>query len=112
LVCRADRAARHASCASTLEDATGQHWRERLDRVVAVLNRDAPPSVDRFVLSYRQRGMDIAEHVLDRDAGLPSARDFLRPASGASGSLRGRAGRWNLAGRGIFPLLQRRRAHA
>src|SRR6185503_7151211 len=34
----------------TLEDASGQHWRERLDRVAAVLNRDAPPSVDRFVL--------------------------------------------------------------
>jgi len=52
----------------TLDDSGGVHWRERLDRVAAVLNRDAPPSVDRFVLVYRQRGIDIAEHVIDRDA--------------------------------------------
>jgi membrane-associated phospholipid phosphatase len=63
----------------TLEDATGQHWRERLDRVAAVLNRDAPPSVDRFVLAYRQRGMDIAEHIIDRDTWVAERSRFLSP---------------------------------
>jgi membrane-associated phospholipid phosphatase len=63
----------------TLEDATGLHWRERLDRVAAVLNRDAPPSVDRFVLAYRQRGMDIAEHVIDRDSWVAERSRFLSP---------------------------------
>jgi len=63
----------------TLEDASGQHWRERLDRVAAVLNRDAPPSVDRFVLSYRQRGMDIAEHVIDRDSWVAERSRYLSP---------------------------------
>jgi membrane-associated phospholipid phosphatase len=63
----------------TLDDAGGQHWRERLDRVAAVLNRDAPPSVDRFVLLYRQRGIDVAEHVIDRDAWVSERSRFLPP---------------------------------
>jgi membrane-associated phospholipid phosphatase len=63
----------------TLDDAGGQHWRERLDRVAAVLNRDAPPSVDRFVLRYRQRGIDVAEHVIDRDAWVSERSRFLPP---------------------------------
>jgi hypothetical protein len=62
-----------------LDDAGGQHWRERLDRVAAVLNRDAPPMVDRFVLLYRQRGIDIAEHVVDRDAWVAERSRFLPP---------------------------------
>ncbi len=63
----------------TLDDAGGQHWRERLDRVAAVLNRDAPPSVDRFVLLFHQRGIDMAEHVIDRDAWVSERSRFLPP---------------------------------
>ncbi len=52
----------------TLEDAGATYWRDQVDRVAAVLHRDAPPSIDRFVLKYRTRGQEIAEHVIDRDA--------------------------------------------
>ena len=52
----------------TIDDADARYWRERTDRVAAVLHRDAPPSVDRFVLAYSERGMEVAEHVIDRDA--------------------------------------------
>jgi hypothetical protein len=52
----------------TLADAGGIYWRDRLDRVAAVLHRDAPAWIDRFVLVYRQDGIEDVEHVIDRDA--------------------------------------------
>jgi hypothetical protein len=52
----------------TIDDANAGYWRERTERVAAVLHRDAPPSVDRFVLAYSERGVEVAEHVIDRDA--------------------------------------------
>ena len=52
----------------TIDDAQARYWRERSDRLVAVLHRDAPASVDRFVLAYSERGVEVAEHVIDRDA--------------------------------------------
>jgi hypothetical protein len=52
----------------TLLDAEGIYVAERVDRAVAVLDRDAPPDVDRFTLVYRQRGVELAEHVVERDA--------------------------------------------
>ncbi|MBE0621674.1 MAG: YjbH domain-containing protein, partial [Burkholderiales bacterium] len=52
----------------TLDDADAIYWRDRDDRAAAVLNRDAPANVDRFVLAYRRGGADVAEHLIDRDA--------------------------------------------
>jgi len=44
------------------------YWRERAERAAAVLNRDAPPDIDKFTLVLRRGGVDLAEHVVDRDA--------------------------------------------
>jgi len=63
----------------TLDDAEATYWRERADRAAAVLNRDAPASVDRFALAYRQRGVDVAEHVIDRDAWVAEQTRPLPP---------------------------------
>jgi membrane-associated phospholipid phosphatase len=63
----------------TLDDAEATYWRERADRAAAVLNRDAPASVDRFALAYRQRGVDVAEHVIDRDAWVAEQIQPLPP---------------------------------
>ncbi|MBE0623830.1 MAG: YjbH domain-containing protein [Burkholderiales bacterium] len=63
----------------TLDDAQAVYWRERTDRAAAVLNRDAPASVDRFALSYRQRGVDVAEHVIERDAWVAQQLGALPP---------------------------------
>lgn len=63
----------------TLDDAQAMYWRERADRAVAVLNRDAPASVDRFALAYRRRGVDVAEHVIDRDAWVAQQTEPLPP---------------------------------
>ncbi len=63
----------------TLDDAQAVYWRERADRAAAVLHRDAPADVDRFALAYRQRGVDVAEHLIDRDAWVAQQTQFLAP---------------------------------
>jgi len=63
----------------TLDDAGAVYWRERDDRAAAVLNRDAPASVDRFALDFRQRGVDMAEHVIDRNAWVAEQTEPLPP---------------------------------
>lgn len=52
----------------TLDDAGATYWRDRVDKIAAVLHRDAPASIDRFVIKYRESGNEMAEHVIDRDA--------------------------------------------
>lgn len=51
-----------------LDDASAMYWRDRVDKIAAVLHFAAPASIDRFVLRYNTRGATIAEHVIDRDA--------------------------------------------
>lgn len=62
-----------------VDDAEAQHWRERVDRAAAVLHRDAPAEVDRFALAYRQRGTEMAEHVIDREAWVAERVQALPP---------------------------------
>lgn len=50
----------------TVDDPQGVYWQERVDRAASVLHRDAPAGVDRFVLRYQSRGMDLSEQVVDR----------------------------------------------
>jgi membrane-associated phospholipid phosphatase len=63
----------------TLDDADAIYWRERADRAAAVLNRDAPASVDRFALAYRRGGVGVAEHLIDRDAWVAQQTQPLPP---------------------------------
>jgi hypothetical protein len=60
----------------TILDPEATYWRDEAERAAAVLNRDAPPDIDRFVLVQRRRGLDLAEHVVDRDAW---AAEQMRP---------------------------------
>jgi membrane-associated phospholipid phosphatase len=64
----------------TIDDAEAVYWRERVDRIAAVLHRDAPQPVDRFTLAYRERGMEVAEHVVDRDAWVAKQTQTLPPS--------------------------------
>jgi len=50
----------------TVDDPRGVYWQDRVDRAASVLHRDAPAGVDRFVLRYQARGMDMSEQVVDR----------------------------------------------
>ena len=64
----------------TIEDPTAIFWKDRVERVTAVLHRDAPATVDRFVLTYRDHGLDLAEHVVDRDAWVARKASALPPS--------------------------------
>ncbi|MHB1591589.1 MAG: YjbH domain-containing protein, partial [Sulfuricella sp.] len=64
----------------TVDDASANYWRERMDRAVAVLHRDAPASVDRFALSYLEHGTEVVEHVIDRDAWVEQRTQPLPPS--------------------------------
>lgn len=63
----------------SISDPAAIYWRDRLDRGAAVLHRDAPAGVDRFVLSYRERGLEVAEHVVDRDSWMKEQLQALPP---------------------------------
>ena len=49
-----------------IDDAHPVYWKAYLDRAVAVLHRDAPADIDRFVFVYREKGIKVAEHVVNR----------------------------------------------
>lgn len=64
----------------TFDDAEAVYLRDRTERAAAVLHRDAPASVDRFALVFRQRGLDVTEHVVERDAWVEQQTQLLPPS--------------------------------
>ena len=64
-----------------VDDAGAAYWRERVDRGVAVLHRDAPAHVDLFKLTYRAAGNEVAEHVIDREAWVAERVHPLPPSA-------------------------------
>jgi membrane-associated phospholipid phosphatase len=64
-----------------LSQSDAMYRRERLDRAVSVLHRDAPESVDRFRFTYRDNGIDTAETVVDRDAWTQARTQPLPPSA-------------------------------
>ncbi|MBI5919189.1 MAG: YjbH domain-containing protein [Nitrosomonadales bacterium] len=64
----------------TVDDADAGYWRQRLDRAIAVLHRDAPADVERFTVAYRDHGLDTAEHQVDRDAWVKQQTQVLPPS--------------------------------
>lgn len=51
----------------TIDDPYGAHWGERIDRIAAVLHRDAPKDIDRFVLLFRDHGITMTHRVILRE---------------------------------------------
>lgn len=49
-----------------VDDPNVPYWRNRLDRAVAVLHRDAPASITRYTFIYFEQGMKVAEHKVNR----------------------------------------------
>lgn len=66
--------------AVTVDEPRGVYWQDRVDRAASVLHRDAPQDVDRFVLRYRTRGMELAEQVVDRDEWVSARTQPLPPS--------------------------------
>ena len=63
-----------------LDEASAGYWGDRVDRAAAVLHRDAPVTIDRFVLAYGQGGVRMAEHVVDRNAWVLQLTQWLAPS--------------------------------
>ena len=90
----------------TVEDAETFYWSERVDRAAAVLHRDAPASVERFTLAYRQHGADVAEHVIDREQWVAQRTRPLPPSEQAE-AVRARAPRRQHGEPGETTLVER-----
>ena len=63
----------------TVDDPDALYLRDRIDKAAAVLHRDAPQSVDRFALTYRRRGLEMAESIVDRDVWAEQQTEHLPP---------------------------------
>lgn len=50
------------------EGAGGAHWNDRIDRIAAVLHKDAPANVDVFELIFDEQGVVLTERVIHRDS--------------------------------------------
>jgi Exopolysaccharide biosynthesis protein YbjH/Capsule biosynthesis GfcC len=62
-----------------IDDADAGYWSGRIDRANAVLHRDAPYVIDNFSFLHRQRGMELVEHRVDRDAWVQQQSQPLPP---------------------------------
>lgn len=50
------------------DEAYGIYWNERIERSAAVLHRDAPADINRFVLVFIEHGIPMTERVILRDS--------------------------------------------
>ena len=71
----------------TLDDPRGTYWQERVDRAASVLHRDAPADVERFVLRYQTRGVELSEQVIDRDRWVAAQVQPMPPSQQGSAVL-------------------------
>ena len=66
-----------------LEGASGAHWNERIERIVAVLHRDAPAAMDAFELILTEQGVVLAERHIQRQAWVKAKTTFRPPSERA-----------------------------
>lgn len=52
----------------SLDNANQIYWRKRLQRAIAILNRDASPDITTFDITYHMHGMELAAQRVDRNA--------------------------------------------
>ncbi|MGZ9038744.1 MAG: YjbH domain-containing protein, partial [Burkholderiales bacterium] len=64
-----------------VDDAEATYWRSRVDRMAAVLHRDAPAEVEKFTMTFRNRGAEVAEHVVDRQAWVAERTEAVPPSA-------------------------------
>lgn len=64
-----------------LEGASGVHWNERIERIMAVLHRDAPAGIDTFELLLTEQGVVLTERVIKRDAWVQQNTSYVVPSA-------------------------------
>jgi hypothetical protein len=62
-----------------LDNVSGAHWNDRIERVVAVLNRDAPERFNRFELRFHEQGMPLSSRIVARDAWAQAQLELVPP---------------------------------
>lgn len=67
-----------------VDSAMGAHWHERIDRITAVLNRDASPSIQTFEIVVLEQGVPITKRVVDRPSWIRSNSEFVPPSQAVS----------------------------
>jgi hypothetical protein len=63
-----------------LEGTSGAHWNDRIERIIAVLNRDAPTEIDSFELSIVEQGLGLSERIINRREWVTQQSQFLPPS--------------------------------
>ena len=61
-------------------DASGVYLRERIDRGVGVLHRDAPPNIQDFLLEFYNKGLLVSDYKVDRVQWMLSQTQLLPPS--------------------------------
>lgn len=64
-----------------IESASGTYWNDRIERMTAVLHRDAPASIKRFVLTFVENGVPMTERVIQRDAWVAQQLSYQAPTA-------------------------------
>ena len=64
-----------------IEGASGAHWNERIERIAAVLHRDAPVNIDTFELLLTEQGVVLTERVIKRDAWVLQNTTYVVPSA-------------------------------
>ena len=61
-------------------DASGVYLRERIDRGVGVLHRDAPSNIQEFQLEFFNKGLQVSDYKVDRVQWMLSQTQLLPPS--------------------------------
>lgn len=63
-----------------LDSLSGAHWDERIDRMVAVLHRDAPAEINVFDLVFLSHGLPLSRRYVDRGKWVLANTRLLPPS--------------------------------
>ena len=55
----------------------GVHWNDRIERIIAVLHRDAPASVDEFELTFEEQGVALTQRLIVRETWAEQNTSFV-----------------------------------
>ena len=67
----------------TLDDVDGVYFKDRINRVISVLHRDAPSSITTFELRYQHHQLKLQKQIVNRQAWMLKQQQLLPPSYAA-----------------------------
>jgi hypothetical protein len=64
----------------TLDSVTGVYMKDRINRVISVLHRDAPESIHTFVIQYQNHQIKLIQQSVNRQAWMLKQQQLLPPS--------------------------------